>query len=211
MDKLSPKLKQAKIKSESSGKLPPKLNHTKPKKTKNVSLFHSVALYAVIFVCMIITPIATFTYLCIELYSEYNSVYCSTCNLYYGVPDGEQFNYKNYNGSLCFECDKPMSDILFRSEADKYLELYVCRKCKVIERDEEKILKTDSDSGEVITVRRTHKACGASMHEHSLGKNMQSAIMLIVIGFFSIFSLILLIGLMVKTIKYMYKNIRFIN
>lgn len=211
MDKLPPKLKPTEIKNESLDKLPPKLNHTKPKKTKNVSIFHSIALYTLIFVLMIIMPIATLTYMCIGFYSEYNSVYCSTCNLYYGVPDGEQFNYNNYNGEKCFECNKPMSNILFKSESDKYSELYACRKCKVIERDEEKILTTLSGSGEDVKVHRIHKICDTSIYVHSFAGNIKSVIMLIAFAFFSIFSLILLIGLMVKTIKYMYKNIRFIN
>ena len=143
-----------------------------------------------------------------EFYSDYNSVYCSKCNIYYGVPDGKQFNYHNYNGSLCFECDKPMSDILFKSETDKYSELYVCRKCKVIERDEEKIIETRSRSGEAESVHRTHKVCGASMYEYDIGKNIQGVIMLIVFGLFSIISLILIIALMVKAIKYLYKRNR---
>ena len=189
-------------------KLPPKLEPTKTKKTKNKSLFHSVALYTIFVVSLIIAPIATFSYICIGFYSEYNSVYCSTCNLYYGVPDGEQFNYNDYNGEKCFECNKPMSNILFKSESDKYSELYACRKCKVIERDEEKILTTLSGSGEDVTVHRTHKICDTSIYVHSFGGNIKGVIMFFVFALFSIFSLILIIALMVKAIKYLYKRNR---
>ncbi len=207
MDKLPPKLKPTKIKNESLGKLPPKLNHTKPKKTKNKSLFHSVALFTLIFGLMIITPIATLTYIFIEFYSEYNSVYCNKCNDYYGVPYGERYNFNDYNGEKCFKCNKTMSNFLFMSESDKYSELYACRKCRVIERDEEKILTTRSGSGEDQTVHRTHKICDTSIYVHSFGGNITGVIMLIVFAFLSMFSLALLIGLMVRAIKYMYKKI----
>ena len=76
---------------------------------------------------------------------------------------------------------------------------------------EEKILTRLSGPGEDVKVHRIHKICDTSIYVHSFAGNIKGVIMLIVFAFFSIFSLILLIGLMVKTIKYMYKNIRFIN
>ena len=182
-------------------KLPPKLE---PTKTKNKGLLHRYIQWTSIVVLLIIVPIVTFSFICIGFYSDYNSAYCSNCNVYYGAPYGENFNFHDYNGEKCFECNKTLSNFLFKSESDKYSELNVCPKCRIIERNEERLI-TKMSEGPEGGYSTKHKVCGATIIEHSQSVIIK-VIAFIIFGLLSLFPLYLLICLSVRVGKYILKN-----
>ena len=184
-------------------KLPPKLE---PTKTKNKGLLHRYIQWTSIVVLLIIVPIVTFSFICIGFYSDYNSAYCSYCNVYYGAPYGDNFNFHDYNGEKCFECNKTLSNFLFKSESDKYSELNVCPKCRIIERNEERLITKRSEGSEGGYSTK-HTVCGATIIKHSTSV-IRKVILFVIFGLFCLLSLYLLIGLTVRVAIRIFHKIR---